>query len=198
MPDFIQQIFFTKFSDEDRDGVSDANDRCPGTPDDVNVNDDGCPVDSDGDGVFDYKDRCPDTPKQVKVDTFGCPIPVASKSATVTASGTLIYKGIQFETGKWDIKKESHGVLDEIVRTIQSSPNLKFEIQGHTDNMGSETSNYRLSERRAKAVMDYLTGKGVSPAQLTYKGYGSSMPITSNETPAGRSENRRVEFKPIQ
>jgi len=228
MPDFIQTVFLTKFSDEDGDGVPDDKDRCPRTPADIKVNDDGCPIDSDGDGVADNKDRCPDTPKQTKVNSFGCsvdsdgdgvtddmdkcpntkagisvdgygcPLPVASKSATVTKSGTWIYKGIQFTTGKWDIKEESHKVLDEIVQTVQTSPNLKLEIQGHTDSMGSEASNYRLSENRAKAVMDYLLRKGVSPARLTYKGYGPSMPIASNDTPAGRSENRRVEFKPIQ
>jgi len=228
MPDFIQTVFLTKFSDKDRDGIPDAKDRCPGTPADIKVNDDGCPIDSDGDGVSDYKDRCPGTPRQIQVnsfgcpvdsdgdgvtddidkcpntkagmtvDTYGCPLPVASKSATVTESGTWIYKGIQFPSGKWDIKKESHAVLDEIVRTIQTSPNLKLEVQGHTDSMGNEASNYRLSGKRAKAVMDYLLRKGVSPAQLTYKGYGPSMPIASNDTPAGRSENRRVELKPIQ
>jgi len=198
MPDFIQQVFLTKASDEDGDGVLDEKDRCPRTPANVKVNDVGCPLDSDGDGVFDYKDRCPDTPKQVKVDAFGCPVTAASKSAIITKSGTWIYKGILFETGKWDIKKESDVVLDEIVQTIQSSPNLKLEIQGHTDNIGSDSLNYGLSEKRAKAVMDYLVGKGISPDRLTYKGYGPSMPIASNDTPVGRSENRRVEFKPIQ
>lgn len=227
MPDFIQKVFLTKFSDKDGDGVPDDKDRCPGTPPDISVNDDGCPPDSDGDGVFDYKDRCPDTPKGipvnifgcpadsdgdgvtddrdrcpntkagVPVDAYGCPLPVASKSATVTESGTWIYKGIQFTTGKWNLTEDSHAVLNEIVQTIQASPGFKLEIQGHTDSMGSEALNYRLSENRAKAVMDYLLRKGVSPAQLTYKGYGPSMPIASNDTAAGRSENRRVEFKPI-
>ena len=143
-------------------------------------------------------DKCPNTKAGTTVDATGCPLPVASKSATVTESGTWIYKGIQFETGKSDIKQESHAVLDEIAQKIQDSSNLKLEIQGHTDNKGSEAFNNTLSEKRAKAVMDYLLRKGVSPAQLTYKGYGPSMPIVSNDTVAGRSENRRVEFKPIQ
>jgi len=75
MPDFIQKVFLTKFSDKDEDGVSDKKDRCPGTPYDVDVNDDGCPIDSDGDGVFDYKDRCPNTPARMSVDDYGCPLP---------------------------------------------------------------------------------------------------------------------------
>ena len=74
-------------------------------------------------------------------------------------------------------------------------PDMRIEVQGHTDNRGSESYNKRLSEERAKAVVDYLVRKGVSPKRMEFKGYGSSQPIDDNETDEGRAQNRRVAFK---
>jgi outer membrane protein OmpA-like peptidoglycan-associated protein len=73
----------------------------------------------------------------------------------------------------------------------------QIEIGGHTDSEGSETHNNQLSQNRAKAVYDYLISNGVKAERLTYKGYGETMPISSNDTPEGRANNRRTEFKVI-
>jgi outer membrane protein OmpA-like peptidoglycan-associated protein len=72
---------------------------------------------------------------------------------------------------------------------------MRIEISGHTDNRGSAELNQKLSENRAKAVVDYLVAKGINPSRLEYKGYGKDQPIATNDTDAGRQENRRTEFK---
>ena len=74
-------------------------------------------------------------------------------------------------------------------------PQMTIEIGGHTDGKGSEAYNQRLSENRAKAVVDYLVSKGVDAKRLKYKGYGKTMPVDTNDTEEGRAKNRRVEFK---
>jgi len=215
MPDFIQQVFLTKASDEDGDGVLDEKDRCPRTPANVKVNDVGCPLDSDGDGVFDYKDRCPDTPKGVKVDTFGCPpiaidsdgdgvmddidkCPGTPKGATVDEFGCWVCKNLNFELNKWNIKPEYHACLDEGVSFLNNNPDINVEIQGHTDSIGSAEYNQKLSEKRAMAVKDYLVSKGIKEERLSIKGYGSSNPLTTNDTEERRSKNRRVQFERIK
>jgi OOP family OmpA-OmpF porin len=212
MPDFIQTVFLTKFSDEDGDGVPDNKDRCPGTPADIKVNDDGCPIDSDGDSVFDYKDRCPDTPKQTKVNSFGCSVdsdgdgvtdnidkcPDTPKGATVDEFGCWVCKNLNFELNKWDIKPEYHACLDEGVDFLNNNQEINVEIQGHTDNIGSKEYNQNLSEKRAMAVRDYLISKGIEEERLIIKGYGSSNPLTSNDTEERRSKNRRVQFERIK
>ncbi len=212
MPEFIQNVFLTKFSDKDGDGVPDDQDRCPGTPADISVNDDGCPPDTDGDGVFDYKDRCPDTPKGITVNIFGCPAdsdgdgvtddidrcPDTPKGATVNEFGCWVCKNLNFELNKWDVKPEYHACLDEGVDYLNNNPDMNVEIQGHTDNIGSEEYNQKLSENRAIAVRDYLISKGIKEERLIIKGYGSSNPLTSNDTEARRSKNRRVQFEPIK
>jgi OOP family OmpA-OmpF porin len=139
------------------------------------------PLDSDGDGVYDYLDKCPDTPKGASVDSRGC----------------WVIRGLNFDTAKWDIKPNSYRYLEEVAAILNNNPGLKVEIQGHTDNRGAAEYNQNLSEKRANAVMEYLVGKGITPNRLTAIGYGFSIPATSNDTPAGRAQNRRVELKPI-
>lgn len=101
---------------------------------------------------------------------------------------------INFAFGKSEINPASFPFLDKLARFIARS-NARVEVKGHTDNIGSEEVNDRLSEDRALAVVTYLVGRGVSPAKLTYSHYGMSRPITTNETPEGRELNRRVEFE---
>ena len=81
---------------------------------------------------------------------------------------------------------------------LSDIPSLKIEISGHTDNVGSESFNELLSQRRADAVVNYLLGKGVAKNRLSAKGYGQSMPVNSNETTEGRALNRRTEFEIIE
>lgn len=110
---------------------------------------------------------------------------------------SVVLKNIFFDTDKYDLKSTSQIELDRLVKLLNRFSNIKIEIGGHTDNVGSESANQTLSKNRAKEVMDYLISKGIAAARLSYKGYGESKPIASNETVAGRALNRRTEFKII-
>ena len=198
--------------DSDGDGVYDDADQCPGTPRGVKVDSKGCPLDSDGDGVYDYQDQCPGTPREAKVDSKGCPLDSdgdgvydyqdqcanTPKGASVDQRGCWVLKGVTFDTAKANIRKDVAAILDAVVPILEQNPSTKLEIQGYTDNKGSVESNQKLSERRAKSVMDYLVKKGIDKGRLTAKGFGISNPVATNDTPEGRTENRRVELSPVQ
>jgi adhesin transport system outer membrane protein len=143
--------------------------------------------DSDGDGVKDDKDKCPDTPRGTKVDHTGCPL-----------QDVTVLKGVNFDFDKSSLRPDTLPILDDAVAVMQRYPEIKVEIAGHTDNFGTDEYNLELSDRRAKAVMDYFISKGVAASRLSSKGYGESAPITSNETAAGRGQNRRVEMRVIK
>ncbi|MCS6786875.1 MAG: OmpA family protein [Thiobacillaceae bacterium] len=162
----------------------DRLDRCPGTPAGRKVDASGCEPDSDGDGVVDALDQCPNTPKGDKVDTRGC-----------TLASTIILKGVNFDHDSATLRPESKAVLDEAVATLKRYPQLRVEVAGHTDDRASEAYNLALSERRARAVMDYFVQAGIEPARLSAKGYGEGQPIADNRTAAGRAANRRVELR---
>ena len=197
--------------DSDGDGVPDYIDQCLDTPKGVKVNEKGCPLDSDGDGVPDYLDQCSDTPKGAKVDTKGCPLdsdgdgvydyldkcPGTPKGAKVNEMGCWVLEGVLFDTSKRDIKSPSFPVLDEAVDVLEKDPDLKLQIQGHTDSRGKSKYNQRLSEKRAEAVMDYMVKKGIARERLSFIGYGSTRPVASNLTPEGQAKNRRVELNPV-
>jgi len=178
--------------DADGDGVYDGIDQCPDTPKDAKVDEKGCSGDSDGDGVADGIDRCPNTPKGVKVDRYGC----TEMETEFLDTGVIRTSEIRFETGKVDIKPESYPIVDQVGTTLAQWPELNIEIGGHTDNVGTDENNQKLSEKRAQAVMGYLVTKhpDIAKGQFTTKGYGESTPITTNDTPEGRAQNRRVEF----
>ncbi len=151
-------------------------------------------LDSDGDGVLDSHDECPDTPRGTKVDEKGCPL--SEKEIVLLDTGTLTLDDVHFETNKAVILPESYAALDEIGEILEKWDELQIEIGGHTDNQGEEDYNLDLSGRRAQAVLDYLTGKfAIDPGQYVARGYGESQPVAGNDTPEGRAENRRVEFK---
>ncbi len=99
---------------------------------------------------------------------------------------------IYYETDSFRILPESEPELERLTTFLKSNPKLKVEIQGHTDNTGTQERNQVLSQLRAKSVVEYLTGKGISSSRLQYKGYGSDVPVASNETPEGRTLNRRT------
>ena len=105
--------------------------------------------------------------------------------------------GITFDTGKAAIKPNFNPVLDDIANVMIKYPETKIEIQGHTDNVGSDANNLKLSELRAQSVTSALISKGVESTRLSPVGYGESKPIATNDTPAGREANRRVEIKII-
>lgn len=113
----------------------------------------------------------------------------------VEIGSKIVLKNIFFEYNKAVLQPESIPELERLVKLLNDVPTLKLEISGHTDNVGSQAYNVKLSEERAKAVVDYLVGKGISPDRLTYRGYGFSQPIADNSTEEGRAMNRRTEFK---
>ena len=103
--------------------------------------------------------------------------------------------GIKFETGKDIIKPVSYPILDKVVKVMSDNPEYQLEINGHTDNVGDDTKNMTLSQNRANAVKAYLANKGIDSKRMVATGYGETRPAADNATPAGRAENRRVEFK---
>ncbi|MCX6255544.1 MAG: DUF5004 domain-containing protein [Bacteroidia bacterium] len=110
----------------------------------------------------------------------------------------VVLNNILFETGKFILTSGSYTELDHLLNIMQDNPQMKIEISGHTDKTGSEPVNFKLSEARAKTVVDYLVQKGVDQARMEFKGYGSLQPIADNATAQGRAKNRRVEFKILE
>ncbi len=110
----------------------------------------------------------------------------------------VILKNIFFDYAKAILRSESFPELDRLIKLLTDFPNLRIEISGHTDNQGSLQTNQKLSENRAKAVVDYLISKGIASSRLEFKGYAYLQPIASNDKEEGRQQNRRVEFKVLQ
>ena len=109
-------------------------------------------------------------------------------------SAPIVLEGVTFETGKADITPESEKVLMKAYNTLLAYPDMKVEIRGYTDNVGSARANKRLSQRRANAVRNWLISKGINPDRITAVGMGEANPIADNSTPEGRRLNRRIEF----
>ncbi len=179
--------------DFDKDGVPDVLDKCPNTPQGVEVDTTGCTLvrDSDGDGVPDEKDKCPNTLKGTEIDSVGCPL---NKKEDLNQ----LRKGIAFKTNSAELTKNSYGTLDDIAALMKKFDKANLEVQGHTDDTGSERRNEKLSQDRANAVVDYLQKKGVAKERLRAKGYGATKPVASNKTKKGRAQNRRVELVPFE
>tara|TARA_R110002072_G_scaffold67521_3_gene165590 strand:+ start:19563 stop:21632 length:2070 start_codon:yes stop_codon:yes gene_type:complete len=113
----------------------------------------------------------------------------------IAVGSKIALRNIFFDTGKSTLRSESNTELDRLVKLMKDVPSLKIEISGHTDNTGSVKLNNSLSQDRAQAVVNYLKGKSIAMNRMTAKGYGSSKPIATNKTKAGRQENRRTEFE---
>src|SRR5690606_23374417 len=118
---------------------------------------------------------------------------VALRKLAVGVSGVL--RNIYFDFDKWSFKNESYNELNKLERMMQQNPNIRVEISGHTDNIGTQAYNMFLSRKRAEAVKDFLTGKGIDGRRIKATGYGESRPLASNDDEReGRELNRRVEF----
>lgn len=107
----------------------------------------------------------------------------------------IVLNNIFFDFNKATLRAESVAELDRLTKLMNNTPSLKIEISGHTDNIGSASYNQKLSENRAKSVVDYLVEKGIDGSRMEFKGYGFEQPIASNKTEEGRQQNRRTEFK---
>ncbi|AXP79294.1 Outer membrane porin F precursor [Mariniflexile rhizosphaerae] len=185
------------WGDKDADTVLDNVDGCPEIAGPIENN--GCPwKDSDNDGVLDKDDACVDVPGTVANN--GCPEEKLEPIVTEEVQKSLneYAKTILFDSGKSTIKTVSYGVLDEITTILGEYPNAKFSIEGHTDSVGSDVSNLKLSESRASSVMTFLIEKGVASNRLTSTGFGESKPIADNTTNEGRAQNRRVEINLVK
>lgn len=141
-------------------------------------------IDSDGDGVEDALDKCPNTPRGLKVDAEGCVI-----------TQTIVLRAINFIYNTATLTEPSKSSIDEVYAAFAAQPGINLEIGGHTDAKGSDSYNLDLSQRRADAVKAYLVSKGAAADRIAAKGYGETRPISSNDSPEGRADNRRVEFR---
>jgi len=176
--------------DRDHDGINDEEDKCPDVPGVARYQ--GCPVpDRDHDGINDEEDKCPDVPG-VK-ENNGCPLIKPEVMKKVVTAAQHIY----FATGSAKLLTASFKSLNDVASILKEDAALKLDIEGHTDNTGTDKINVPLSQNRAKAVYDYLTAKsGIDASRLTSQGYGSTRPVADNKTVKGRGLNRRVEMKP--
>jgi outer membrane protein OmpA-like peptidoglycan-associated protein len=204
--------------DADGDGVADKDDACPNEAGLPALN--GCP-DADGDGVADKDDACPS--EAGPAENKGCPWPDADgdgvldkDDACPEVAGTVANQGcpevteevqkqlndyartILFDTGKSSIKAESTSVMVDIITILKEYPTAKFTVEGHTDSVGSNALNQKLSESRALSVKDFLVEKGIDSFRLSAVGYGEEKPIATNNTASGKAQNRRVEINLVK
>ena len=214
-------------SDIDKDGVPDYTDLCPDTSPGIKVDDYGCPFDADGDGVADYIDLCPDTPYEVDVDKYGCPVdedldgvpdyldqcPGTLPGAQVDEKGCeivitppptgvsldklVLSSETSFEFNSAQLKPAAFPELDNLLAEMKKSPMSRWRIEGHTDNVGSEDGNLKMSKMRAESVLNYFVSRGIPQGRFETVGMGSKSPVADNKTPEGRAKNRRVEIKRI-
>jgi OOP family OmpA-OmpF porin len=138
-------------------------------------------LDDDADSINNCNDKCPNTLKGAHVNQFGCWI-----------------VDVKFDNDKSNINPQYYPELDNAATVIEDNPGVNIEVQGHTSSTGTAEYNQRLSERRALAVKKYLSGKTHAAPTLTVRGYGLTQPIDTNETEAGRSNNRRVQLEVLK
>lgn len=181
-------------TDTDADGVPDGIDQCPNTPVGAQVDETGCSRDADADGVPDGIDQCPNSAPGANVDEVGCEI--STVEAELIETGRIVLRDVHFDFDRATLRPESRPILNEVGEVLLRHPELRIEIQGHTDAIGPDPYNQGLSDRRARAVLEYLVTNfpGLDPDQYTTRGYGESRPVATNATDEGRQLNRRVEF----
>jgi OOP family OmpA-OmpF porin len=137
--------------------------------------------DSDGDWVPDSMDKCPNTPPNLTVDHNGCPIITTLR--------------LNFDFNKWYVKKIYYPELKKVADILKNNPNLKIEVAGYTDDIGSASYNLKLSQKRAEAVKNILVKVyGIDPKRIVAKGYGEKYPLAPNTSDTNRALNRRVEI----
>ncbi|MET0067656.1 MAG: OmpA family protein [Candidatus Thiodiazotropha sp.] len=200
-------------SDSDGDGVADAQDRCPDTPAGVVVDEQGCIPDSDGDGVADNLDECPDTASGAQVDALGCEpdsdgdgvvdardqCPGTPAGSSVDQRGCalkIVLNRIPFEVDSDRIDNNTAAELSQVAAALKSRKDIEsLQVIGHTDALGSMQYNQTLSEKRARAVAQFLVSQGVPAEIIQVSGAGETAPVADNATAQGREQNRRVELK---
>lgn len=180
--------------DRDADGVPDAVDACPDVKGERSADAarHGCAPDRDGDGIADASDACPREagPVSESPEKHGCPVAVR-----VEGSQIVILQRVEFATGSDVLLASSHGVLGAVAKVMGEHPEIaRLAVEGHTDSKGSEKQNLALAQRRAVAVVRWLSEHGVDARRLEARGFGPRRPLADNGTEDGRQKNRRVEF----
>jgi OOP family OmpA-OmpF porin len=140
--------------------------------------------DDDRDGVNNCNDRCPNSQPGQAIGADGCPVTVV-----------IDLRGVNFDFDKDTLRPDAIAILDQAVDVLRRNPQLRVEVAGHTDSIGTDAYNQDLSQRRAAVVYQYLTNAGIDSSRLAGpNGYGESRPIDTNETREGRARNRRTEL----
>ena len=173
--------------DTDADGINDEEDKCPAVAGFARYQ--GCPIpDTDGDGVNDEVDKCPS--RQGPASNQGCP----EIAKEVIEKVNMAAKNVFFATGSFKLLAKSNKSLNEVADILKADESLMIDIDGHTDEVGTNESNLVLSENRAASVSNYLLSKGIAETRMKSAGYGEEKPIADNKTAAGRAKNRRTEM----
>jgi outer membrane protein OmpA-like peptidoglycan-associated protein/opacity protein-like surface antigen len=189
-------------ADTDGDGLNDGDEVQKHKTDPLKA-------DTDGDGLKDGDEVQKHKTDPLKADTDNGTVndgtevnrgtdPLNAEDDIVKVGVPIVLEGITFATGKADITPESEQILMKALMTLQTYPEISVEISGHTDDVGSNSSNQKLSQRRADAVKGWLVAKGISGDRITAVGYGEEKPRVANDTPENKRLNRRIEFKRIK
>ncbi len=173
--------------DADGDGVPDGIDACDATPAGLKVDAKGCPIDSDGDGLKDDVDKCMDFAGPGGVDAEGCPVLRLDKSARVNLPT------VRFASGSSTLTDEARAELTALVAAMKYYADVTIDVEGHTDDVGSERDNFLMSLERARSVRRFLVDSGIMPERITARGFGEIRPVADNATAEGRAQNRRIE-----
>lgn len=177
----VPTYFADGMADRDHDGIEDSKDRCSDTPIGVEVDVEGCAFDRDQDGVKDYEDECPDTMPHAKIKANGC--------------ADFVAFNLYYAPRVNEITPKSMSVLEKAVGFLKEHPEYKVKITGHTDSIGDDDYNMKLSTDRAADVLKLFNRKGISINRLKSTGMGETDPIESNDTDEGRQLNRRIDVK---
>jgi len=177
----VPTYFEDGMADKDHDGIEDGKDRCKETPIGVDVDVDGCAFDQDEDGIKDYEDECPNSMPYAKVKVNGC--------------ADFVSFNLYYAPRVNEITPKSMLILEKAVGFLKEHPEYKVRITGHTDNVGDENYNLKLSQERASDVLKLFNRKGINFKRLEAVGKGESHPIASNDTDDGRAQNRRIEVE---
>ena len=179
-------------ADSDQDGIVDNLDRCPRTATGVVVDDKGCAVvvDQDHDGVIDALDACPDTPDKTVVDARGCPAQVAPVAKLPQPALTFY---LEYPPNTAEVSAAFVPEMQKMTDFITANPGRRFIVEGHTDSVGNDAANMKLSLLRAEKIKLYLVEKmGISASLLEPRGFGEENPVGDNSTQEGRRQNRRI------
>ena len=163
----------------------------------------GCPGKQLLDAPCKVPAPAPEPEKVVAAEPVAAPAPAPAYVAPApapepAAPQKLVLEGVNFDFDKATLRQEDIGSLDNDVATLKTWGDVDIEVAGHTDSMGSDAYNMKLSQQRAEAVRNFLISRGVAADRLTAKGYGESQPVADNATEEGRFKNRRVELFPLK